>query len=288
MKKIYKSNQSETIMMELYDRQLKSLNAAYKDLYVETRFGKAHIVKLGKSNGKPLLFFHGGNSTTPNNLERFPTLFEKFCVYGVDTVGHPGKSSQVVLSHKSMDYGHWASDVINSLGFPKMCCMGNSFGAGVLVRLMCVAPEKVEKSVLIVPSGIANMSTFNISISMGVPMILYILTKNEKWLKKAILPMAVEEKNIDEATYEMVKYVFEHVNVKSGMPSNVKIKDLRNYTAPTFIIPGEKDCMFPGRKVIEKAKIMIPNLKIHLLENQGHLFVMPDDVMNMIEQFINN
>jgi hypothetical protein len=53
---------------------------------------------------------------------------------------------------------------------------------------MCIAPEKVEKAVLIVPSDIANTSTLNISMSMGVPMIFYMLTKNKKWLKKAILP----------------------------------------------------------------------------------------------------
>ena len=287
MKKVYKSKKSEAVMMELYDRQLKSLNIKYEDLYADTRFGKAHVLKTGKPDGKPLLFFHGGNSTTPHNLERFPALFEKYCVYAVDTVGHPGKSSQTVLSHKSMDYGWWASDVITGLGFPKMLCMGNSFGAGILVRLMCVAPGKVEKSVLIVPSGISNMSTFNISMSMGVPMILYMLTKNEKWLKKTILPMAVEEKHIDDATYEMVKCSLEHVAVKVGMPSNVRAEDLRGYTAPTFVIPAEKDSMFPGKKVVKKAKEMIPHVKIHMLENLGHLCMMPNDVMDMIERFIN-
>ena len=92
MKKVYKSKQSEAIMMELYDKQLKSLNIAHEDLYVETRFGKTHILKVGNPDGKPLLFFHGGNSTAPHNLERFPTLLDKFCVYAVDTIGHPGKS----------------------------------------------------------------------------------------------------------------------------------------------------------------------------------------------------
>ena len=84
----------------------------------------------------------------------------------------------------------------------------------------------------------------------------------------------------------MVKYSLEHVAVKAGMPSNVSANDLRNYTAPTFVIVGERDAMFPGKKVIEKAKKKIQNLRVHLLENQGHLFLLPDDVMSMIEQFI--
>jgi pimeloyl-ACP methyl ester carboxylesterase len=71
------------------------------------------------------------------------------------------------------------------------------------------------------------------------------------------------------------------------MPSNVKTEDLQKCAAPTFVIGGKLDCMFPGRKVIEKAKKMIPNVKTYLLENQGHMFIMPDNVMDMIEQFIN-
>jgi len=121
---------------------------------------------------------------------------------------------------------------------------------------------------------------------MAVPMMFYIFTKKEKWLKKAIIPMAVEEKNIDHDTYEMVKNSFEHAAVKVGMPSNVKAVDLNNCKSPILVIAAEKDCMFPGKKVIERAKKYIPNVKTHMLENQGHLCVLSDDVLNMISKFI--
>ena len=287
MKKVYKSKQSEIALMKLYDKQLKALSVTHEDIFADTRFGQAHVIKVGNPNGKPLLLFHGGNSTTPYYLAMFKALFSHFCIYAVDIVGHPGKSSQTVVSHKSMEYGEWASDVITGLGFQKMYCMGGSYGGGVLVKLMCVAPEKIEKAILIVPSGIANVSTFNVMMKMGIPMIFYILTKKENWLKKAILPMAIDEKNIDDASLEMVKYSFEHVVVKAGMPSNVKAEELQKYTAPTLLIAAENDCMFPGKKVIEKANNMIPNLKTYLLKNQGHMCVLPAEVMDMIEKFIN-
>ena len=60
MKKVYKNKQSEAIIMDLYDRQLKALNILHEDLYVDTRFGKAHVVKFGNPNGKPLLVFSWG------------------------------------------------------------------------------------------------------------------------------------------------------------------------------------------------------------------------------------
>ena len=287
MKKVYKSKESEIALLKLYDKQLKQLNVSYEDLWIETRYGKAHVIKLGKTEGKPILFFHGGNSTAPYYLKNFKPLFEKYCFYAVDTVGHPGKSSQTVLSPKTLAYGEWASDVISGLGFQKMYCMGGSFGGGVLVKLMCVAPEKIEKGILIVPSAISNVSTLNITLKMAVPMMFYIFTKKEKWLKKAIIPMAVEEKNIDPDTYEMVKNSFEHATVKVGMPSNVKAIDLKNCKSPIFVITTEKDYMFPGKKVIERAKKNIPNVKTYMLENQGHMCILSNDVQNMISEFIN-
>ena len=283
---VYKNKNGEIILTELYDKQIKLLNVKYEDIYVNTTFGKSHLLKLGNPNGKPVLIFHGGNSTTPYYLSGFKSLFQYFCFYAVDTIGHPGKSAQTILSPKSMEYGEWASDVIEGLGFQKMYCIGGSFGGGVLVKLMCAAPKKIEKSVLIVPSGIANVSTFNISVKMGIPMICYIITKKDSWLKKAILPMAIDEKNIDDNTYEMVKSSFEHVNVKAGMPSNIKMDKLKEGNVPTFVIAAEKDCMFPGQNVIAQAEKILPNVKTHLLKNQGHLHILHIDVLNMIRDFI--
>jgi len=123
-------------------------------------------------------------------------------------------------------------------------------------------------------------------MKMGIPMFLYILTKKDYWLKKAVLPMAIDEENINADTYEMVKASFEHVNVKAEMPSNVKMEQLKKCDAPTFIIAADKDCMFPGKKIIERVEKNLPNVKTHLLQNQGHMFKLSASEMNMIKTFI--
>jgi len=207
MEKVYKSEQSESAMTELYDRQLKAFNIDYEDLYVDTRFGKTHVVKTGNPNGKPLfVIIHGGDCTMPYELSYFSALLPYFCVYAADTVGHPGKSSQTVISFKTMEYGEWASDVITGISFQKINCLGGSLGGAILVKLMCIAPEKVEKSVLVAPAGIAAtsaLSMIKLMLSVGIPMSKYNKTKDEKWLKEILLPMAIDESNINAADLEM-------------------------------------------------------------------------------------
>jgi len=291
-KAVYKNANGKRIIQDLYDKQVSALNIDFEDIYVDTRFGKSHLLKTGDPNGKPILLFHGGNSTAPYYLRDFLCLRNEYLIYAADIMGHPGKSAQTVLSAKNLEYGEWASDVIDGLGFKQMICMGGSYGGGVLMKLMCVAPKKILKAILLVPSGIWNASNASVMFNMGIPMILYIITKNGKWLKKAILPMALYENEIDESTFEMVKCAFDNVCVKAGMPSNVKVTDMKNYTAPTLLITGEKDIIFPGEKVIARAKKIIPNLKTYLMKGSGHMSIMSSEknknVLEMIAEFLAN
>jgi len=186
-----------------------------------------------------------------------------------------------------MDYGEWASDVITELGFRKINCLGAGIGGGILMKLMCIAPEKVEKSVLIVPAGIAKETKLKAMLSAAYPMMKYLNTKDEEWLKKVLLPMAIEENRIGEADIEMLKYSVEHVGMGARFPSVVKAKDLQRFNAPALIIVTEYDRMFPSKKILAKAKKMIPNLKTHMLKGQGQMFTLSDDDIDMIVRFIN-
>lgn len=145
MKTIYKNEYGKTETLALYDRQLSKLNCEFKDIYVATSVGLTHIVETGNLHGKLLLVFHGGNSTTAYNLLICSFLLKDLNIYAVDIVGHPGKSAETSLPSHGYAYGKWASEVIAKLGFDKIRCFAGSFGAGVLVKTMCVSSEKIEK-----------------------------------------------------------------------------------------------------------------------------------------------
>jgi len=54
---------------DLYDKHVNSLGSNHESIYVNTRFGSTHIIKLGEPNAKPLLLLHGGNSTAAYSLK---------------------------------------------------------------------------------------------------------------------------------------------------------------------------------------------------------------------------
>ena len=285
MKSIYKSEQGKKEIINLYDSQLSRLNNPWKDVYVDSSFGMTHIVETGNFLGEPLLVFHGGNATTAYNLLSCDFIMNDFHIYAVDMIGHPGKSAETSLPAKGYDYGKWVGEVIDGLKYDKISLFGGSFGAGVIAKTMCVCPDKVNRVVLYVPSGIKNAPAIN-SASMMLPMIAYWVTGKDKWLKKCMLPMAINEDNITDDIYETAKLSIDYIKVKTGMPSDVDEELMKKCTSPTLVMAAEKDCLFPGKGVIERAKRIIPNCETYLLEGRGHMNFLKEDEKKMIVDFL--
>ena len=282
---IYKSDKGKEAILSLYERQLERLDKKFEDIYIDTTFGKTHLIETGNFTGVPLLVFHGGNATTAYNLLGCDFLMKDFHISEVDTIGHPGKSAEVCLSPNNYDYGRWVAEIIETLGYDKISCFGGSFGAGIIAKTMCVVPNKMEKVVLYVPSGISNAPSIN-SISMMIPMIMYWITHKDKWLRKRMLPMAIVEENITDDIYETAKLSIDFSKVKTGMPSNVKSEDMKKCKAPTLVMAAEMDCLFPAKQVIPRAEKIIDNCTTYLLKARGHMHFLTEDEKKMIVDFL--
>ena len=285
MRTIYKSEKGKEEILRLYDIQLSRLTTPWKDVYVDTSFGKTHIIETGNVQGEPLLFFHGGNSTSAYTLLTLDFIMEDFHIYAVDTIGHPGKSAETSLSPKNYDYGKWAGELIDKLGYESMCLFGGSFGAGIIAKTMCVVPDKIKRVVIYVPSGIRNAPAVN-SSKMMIPMIMFWITGKDKWLKKVFLPLAITEDNITDDLYETARLSILHSKVKTGMPSNVGEKLMKKCNVQTLVMAAEKDCLFPGKGVIERARKIIPNCETYLLKGRGHMNYLTDEEKKMIVNFL--
>ncbi len=285
MKTIYKSEEGKKKILELYDRQLERLKVPYRDIYVETSFGRTHLIETGAAEGEPLLVFHGGNATTAYNLLTCDFLFKDFHIYAVDSIGHPGKSAETSLSAVNYDYGKWTGEVIDALGYDRISLFGGSFGGGIIAKTMCEVPEKIKRVVIYIPSGIKNGFQLK-NARMMYPMIMYWITGKDEWLKKTMMPMAITEDNITADIYETAKLSIDNVKVKTVMPTNVSASRMAKCKAPTLVMAAEKDCLFPGTGVIKRAEKIIPNCKTYLIEGRGHMHYLTDGEKDMIVRFL--
>ncbi len=58
---IYKSEEGKNRILTLYEEQLTRLNVPYSDRWVQTSYGRTHLIETGNTSGIPLLVFHGGD-----------------------------------------------------------------------------------------------------------------------------------------------------------------------------------------------------------------------------------
>ncbi|MCR5793890.1 MAG: alpha/beta hydrolase [Solobacterium sp.] len=285
MRSIYRSEKGKEEILALYDAQLSGLAVPWKDIYVDTSFGRTHLIETGDPDKVPLLVFHGGNATTAYNLLACDFLFRDFHIYAVDTIGHPGKSAETSLPASGYAYGLWAGEVIDALGFDRMRLFGGSFGGGIIAKTMCAVPDKVTKAVLYIPAGIRNAPAVR-SANMMFPMILYRITGKDKWLRRCFLPMAITEDNITDDIYRTAKLSIDHVRIKTAMPSDVDADRMKRCTAPALVMGAEKDCLFPGKGVLARAEKIIPGCRTYLLRGRGHMHFLTEEEKEMIVGFL--
>jgi len=207
----------------------------------------------------PLVITHGGNSINPQGLKGLLPLLRsnRYRVYAPDTIGHPGKSAEIRLSPNDDSYGKWLNDILTGLNLERAVFVGGSFGAGIILRLAAYAPQRIIKAALFVPAGIVKVPLFSMISKIGLPFLLYLMSPNQTRLKRAVQWMGSE---LDDNILQLIEAVFQHVRVEANMPRPATKKELGHFKAPTLVIAAEKDAMFPGRAVVQRAKEIIPNL----------------------------
>lgn len=258
-KSIYRTPAGEAAIHALYDRQLAQLNIDFENRVVSTRFGETHVLVAGPQNAPALVFLHGGNTTNPTSLSWFCPLFSKYRIYAPDTIGHPGKSAAVRLSPRDNSYGEWVADTMDGLGLRQAAFLAGSYGAGILLRTAACAPERISKTVLIVPSGIISIPAETMLFGLVIPLIAYQLFPSRERLIRVARPMFVDDP-IPEMVLETTETVFKYVNIEPEMPRNVTRDELIRFTAPVLVLAAEKDRLFSPQKVFPRARQVFQNL----------------------------
>jgi len=254
---IYRSPEGKEQLLKLYDQNWAALGLELERSFISTRYGKTHVVTTGPKDGLPIVVFHGGNMISPISFAWITHLAKRYRLFAPDTVGHPGYSDETRLQAGSFQYGEWAADVIDGLGLDKPVVMGGSYGAGILLNLAAYAPQKIGKAILVVPSGFAPPSLLPLMTKIGFPMILYLITHKRYWLVRSLTAMYP---NPAENFVEATGAVYKHLKLESEMPRSIHLEDLVAFQAPTLVLAGEGDILFPPSSVIQHARQVIPNL----------------------------
>lgn len=264
---IYKS-EGKRLITQHYDNYLKSFDFDVEQIYVDTSYGKTHILVAGPPEGKPIFIFQGGNCINPMTLSWFLPLVDKYRVYAPDTIGHPGYSSESRISAKDNSFAQWIKELMDYFNIDSSAFVGPSYGAGIILRLATFMPDKIDCSVLVSPAGIKLGSKIRMIKEILLPLVLYNGTSSQKHLNKITDTMS--DNSMREMDKKIIGDVFKYIRLEQEMPKLTTKEELSHYSSPTLIIAGKKDIFFPESRLNKVAGKIIPNLIAFKSYDMGH------------------
>ena len=249
---VYKNEDCMKRMHGFYDRTLESLSVSYTEDYFETSFGKTHCLLVGDPRKPKICTIHGGNGITTLNLKLFLPLLSEFSLLAPDVIGMPGKSEPYRnISSKKDEYGKWIKEVLDHYEIEKISFAVSSYSASMLLSLAKSYPERVERSLLLVPSGIAHGPILPMLGKMIVPFIKYYFKPSEKTLDSVIETMGGET---DEIWREFFDLMMSSYKMEMKSPKEYSKEDMALLDAPLLIVASDNDIFFPADRVFGRAK----------------------------------
>jgi esterase/lipase len=183
-----------------------------------------------------------------------------------------------------LDYGEWLLEVIIKLRLKDVTLVGFSFGGLISLKALEYSEIPIKQTFLIAPVYIVNGNPLLGLFKMFLPLKKFIKTNNQTYMKKV---MKVLFSEYDDFALEFMSTTFQHCNMDFS-PLPVINKDLaKNIKTATTIIAAEKDILFPGKKMIKRAKDIFPSLEeVILLKDSKH--VPTNKNFKIIEELILN
>ncbi|MEN8698568.1 alpha/beta fold hydrolase [Bacillus infantis] len=265
---IYKNEHGKRTLEKDYEEYIETLGFDVERMYVNTSYGRTHVLAAGPKDAKPVFIFQGGNCINPMTLSWFSSLAERYRIYAPDTIGHPGFSEEARVSAQDASFPEWAKQLMAHFQIRSCAFIGPSYGGGIIMRMAAYMPDLIDCAVLVSPAGISLGSKTRMIKDILLPMVAYKAFSSEKHLDKLTGIMSGGSMKVRDK--EIIGNVFKYVKLEQDMPKITERHELAGYQAPTLVIAGKKDVFFPEQKLNRAAKEIIPNLTDFKAYEMGH------------------
>lgn len=285
---IFRKKGNRELFLEAYEEVLRLWPVPYEELMVPTRFGETHIVAAGPQDGEPLILIHGMTFSATSWYANIESLASRYRVYALDTIGDLGKGNVTRIMKTRQEANDWLDDILGGLGLSSAVFAGHSMGGWLSMNYAMYVPDRVRKLVLFAPAA---------GIHRITPMFLLkvypaIVFPSESRIQKEIDWFVSPSFKLDEHTAKLFRqFIVSGMNctpVMRVVPTVFTDAELQNLTVETLLLVGEDETIYNPRKMLEKAKRLLPNVTTQLVPNAGHGLIIeqPEIINEAVKAFL--
>lgn len=311
--KMYKSAEGRRAIIEWYDDVVAKIETDVASQYVETRFGRTHMLVGGPVDGPPLILVPGIAGCAPLWRRQLPEFARHFRVYALDIVGQPGKSDPVTPSFLGDDFSTWMVDVLDGLGIERAHFAGTSVGGWMVLKLGIHSPDRIEKIVMLSPTGVSRAK---LPIKIWITKFLD-KRKDAHALQDDLTAKSVTNKSpgrsfgtFDRQLAKLMALCTRHYRVDRSMGIyNEKTQKidffkgmrvlrkfflseprsvLKQFDVPALLVFGEHELLYDPDKVAKRAKKIMAGLHTDVIEGAGHaaIYDKPNEVNAVVVNYL--
>ena len=265
----------------MYLQKLDKLPVRYELMRIETSFGDTNIIITGLKENPPLVLLHDYFGCAPMALEALLELTHHSRVYAIDIPGLPNLSEEYRTCLNDASYGQWMYEILSRLALRNAILVGISFGGFVAWKTLIFEETRIAKTFLIVPAGIVAR----------VPLQTFRKThpfEKQKEIKTPLPLLSDLFSEKDEFAEAFLSKIFLYYKMDFPIIPLITEEEALRIKTPVYIVAAKNNLLFPGEKMIERAKnIFISLNQTILLEKSKHL-LSPKDYERIAKYILNN
>ncbi|MDX1648343.1 MAG: alpha/beta hydrolase [Myxococcota bacterium] len=269
---IHRTPAGREAILAAYARRLDALALPVVSRTVPTRHGATHLLLAGPEDAPPLVGVPGTGGSALDLAEAWPFFAERNrCVF-VDVPGQPNRSEEIRPDKAGADYARWMEDVLDALGLARPAFVGMSMGAYVLLRCAAWIPERMARMALVVPEGLVRARLPALLRDVTWPLLRHRLAPTEANLRRLLAALSTPGAPVPDAALDWMRLVTRHAGLGTDLGPLFRKGELARLEAPVLVVAGGRDPLFPGARLIRRARRVIPTLRDAILVPEaGHL-----------------
>ncbi|MCP8615272.1 alpha/beta fold hydrolase [Salirhabdus salicampi] len=231
-------------------------------------------------NGKPpIVLIHGYLSSTYTFNRLMPLLTEHFSVIAIDLPGFGRSEKSRTFYYSFANYGKLVLECMDYFGIEKAFLAGHSMGGQLVINAAKIAPERVQKLILLCSSGYQKRVNKSLVFSSYLPF-FHIYARRyigQKTIREALEDVLYDHSLItDEMMTEFERPLLQKDFYKSLIrllrhrEGDLPSSELAKIDTQALLIWGEEDKVVPlniGKRLVRD----LPNATLISYPQTGHL-----------------
>ncbi|MBY0121769.1 alpha/beta fold hydrolase [Bacillus sp. S/N-304-OC-R1] len=265
-----------------YDESLKQWNIEIESLYINTTFGKTHVIACGPKNAQPLVLLHGMTVSSAMWFANAPGWSEMYRVYAIDTIGDFGKSECVQPITTSEEMKTWLNEVLDALKLDQIYLVGHSMGGWISLKFS-LESEKVKKLVLLAPV----MSFSSLNWKFPFKLLPAMILKNSYFIRSLYNWMFAKQSRPNSILYEqfLLGYKYGKIQLRVA-PTVFKETELKKLQPETLVLIGENEVVYSSVEKALKNAEASPKITAKLIPSSSHC--LPAEQNQLVNQLVIN